>query len=119
MNAITKPPKSSAEVAVRVACDVGGTFTDVCILNEATGRMHVAKVPTTPDPIDGVLQGIAASGVAPSPSRLSAEMPPRPSATGMVQPSALSHPRLGSPAAERTSVRIIPCDASRSSFTAS
>src|SRR5690606_13494039 len=34
-----------------------------CILNEASGRMHVAKVPTTPDPIDGVLQGIAAGGV--------------------------------------------------------
>ena len=49
--------------AVRVACDVGGTFTDVCILEEATGRMRVAKTPTTPDPIDGVLNGIAAGGV--------------------------------------------------------
>ena len=49
--------------AVRVACDVGGTFTDVCILDEATGRMRVAKTPTTPDPIDGVLNGIAAGGV--------------------------------------------------------
>lgn len=62
MNAITKPPVDPT-VAVRVACDVGGTFTDVCILNEATGRMHVAKTPTTPDPIDGVLAGIAAGGV--------------------------------------------------------
>ncbi len=49
--------------AVRVACDVGGTFTDVCILEEASGRMRVAKTPTTPDPIDGVLAGIAAGGV--------------------------------------------------------
>lgn len=49
--------------AVRVACDVGGTFTDVCILNEATGKMHVAKTPTTPDPIDGVMNGIAEGGV--------------------------------------------------------
>jgi N-methylhydantoinase A len=49
--------------AVRVACDVGGTFTDICILNEASGRMHVAKVPTTPDPIEGVLAGIEAGGV--------------------------------------------------------
>ncbi|MBB2965018.1 N-methylhydantoinase A [Methylobacterium sp. R2-1] len=48
---------------VRVACDVGGTFTDICVLSEATGRMHVAKVPTTPDPIDGVLAGIEAGGV--------------------------------------------------------
>lgn len=49
--------------AVRVACDVGGTFTDVCILDEASGRMRVAKTPTTPDPIDGVLNGIAAGGI--------------------------------------------------------
>lgn len=49
--------------AVRVACDVGGTFTDICIVNEATGRMHVAKVATTVDPIEGVLEGIAAGGV--------------------------------------------------------
>jgi N-methylhydantoinase A len=49
--------------AVRVACDVGGTFTDICIVNEASGRMHVAKVATTVDPIEGVLQGISAGGV--------------------------------------------------------
>lgn len=55
--------EAGVRVAVRVACDVGGTFTDVCILEEATGSMRVAKVPTTPDPIDGVLQGIAAAGV--------------------------------------------------------
>lgn len=52
------------DTAVRVACDVGGTFTDVCILNEASGKIHVAKTPTTPDPIDGVLKGIEAGGVA-------------------------------------------------------
>ncbi len=49
--------------AVRVACDVGGTFTDVCILEEGSGSIRVAKTPTTPDPIDGVLNGIAAGGV--------------------------------------------------------
>lgn len=49
---------------MRVACDVGGTFTDVCLLNEKSGRIHVAKTPTTPDPIDGVLNGIDAGGVA-------------------------------------------------------
>src|SRR5216684_6637654 len=54
---------SISENSVRVACDVGGTFTDICVLNENSGRMHVAKVPTTPDPIDGVLAGIEAGGV--------------------------------------------------------
>jgi N-methylhydantoinase A len=52
-----------SEKAVRVACDVGGTFTDICVLNESSGRMHVAKVPTTPDPIEGVITGIEAGGV--------------------------------------------------------
>ena len=48
---------------VRVACDVGGTFTDICVLEEATGRLHVAKVPSTVDPIDGVIQGVEGAGV--------------------------------------------------------
>ena len=48
----------------RVACDVGGTFTDVCFLNEETGKIHVAKTPTTPDPIEGVLKGIEEGNVA-------------------------------------------------------
>ncbi len=52
-----------SSAAVRVACDVGGTFTDVCVLDEASGQMRVAKTPTTPDPIDGVLEGIKAGGV--------------------------------------------------------
>jgi N-methylhydantoinase A len=52
-----------SDKSVRVACDVGGTFTDICVLNEQSGRMHVAKVPTTPDPIDGVLSGIESGGV--------------------------------------------------------
>ena len=54
-----------SRAAVRVACDVGGTFTDVCVLDEATGHMRVAKTPTTPDPIDGVLEGIKAGGGRP------------------------------------------------------
>jgi N-methylhydantoinase A len=59
MKVSTKNP----EKAVRVSCDVGGTFTDICVLSESSGLMHVAKVPTTPDPIDGVLAGITAGGV--------------------------------------------------------
>ena len=30
---------------LRVAVDVGGTFTDVCVLDEETGAVRVAKVP--------------------------------------------------------------------------
>ena len=42
-----------------VGVDVGGTFTDVFILDEATGRTEVNKVPTTrPDQSGGFLNGI-------------------------------------------------------------
>ena len=30
---------------LRVAVDVGGTFTDICILDEERGTIEVAKVP--------------------------------------------------------------------------
>ncbi|MFD0986218.1 hydantoinase/oxoprolinase family protein [Methyloligella solikamskensis] len=53
----------TSEKAMRVSCDVGGTFTDICVLNESSGKMHVAKVPTTADPIEGVLEGISQGGV--------------------------------------------------------
>lgn len=52
-----------ARVTYRVACDVGGTFTDLCILDEVSGKMHVAKTPTTANPIDGVVKGIELGGV--------------------------------------------------------
>ena len=49
--------------SVRVAIDIGGTFTDVCALDETSGKMHVAKTPTTPDPIDGFMTGLTEAGV--------------------------------------------------------
>ena len=50
---------------LRVAVDVGGTFTDICVMDEETGTMSVAKVPSTPDdPIDAIVSGVcAAAGV--------------------------------------------------------
>ena len=42
-----------------IGVDVGGTFTDVFVLDEATGKARVAKVPTTrPDQSGGFLDGI-------------------------------------------------------------
>ncbi|MDQ2091813.1 hydantoinase/oxoprolinase family protein [Marimonas arenosa] len=42
-----------------IGVDVGGTFTDVFVLDEATGTASVAKVPTTkPDQSGGFLDGI-------------------------------------------------------------
>jgi N-methylhydantoinase A len=50
-------------VPTRVAVDVGGTFTDICVMDEASGTVEVAKVPSTADPIDGVLAGVEEAGV--------------------------------------------------------
>jgi len=43
----------------RVGVDVGGTFTDIVMVEEATGEIRVAKVATVPDdPSDGCIHGI-------------------------------------------------------------
>ncbi|HXA70567.1 MAG TPA: hydantoinase/oxoprolinase family protein [Stellaceae bacterium] len=48
---------------VRVAVDIGGTFTDLEILEERTGALHSLKVPTTPaDPSVGLIGGIEMAG---------------------------------------------------------
>ncbi len=45
--------------AYRIGVDVGGTFTDLVLLNEKTGELHETKVLTTsPNPAEGVLQAI-------------------------------------------------------------
>ena len=44
---------------MRLAFDIGGTFTDFILSDDATGATHVLKVPTTPsDPSRGVIIGI-------------------------------------------------------------
>ena len=49
-------------MAWRIGIDIGGTFTDVALVDEATGNIGVAKVPTTPRNLaEGVLAGLAAA----------------------------------------------------------
>ncbi len=48
---------------LRVAVDIGGTFTDICVLDEGSGAIRVAKTASTPDPIDGFLAGLEQGGV--------------------------------------------------------
>ena len=44
----------------RLGVDVGGTFTDLLLIDEATGGTWTAKVPSTPeDSTIGVLDGVA------------------------------------------------------------
>ncbi len=60
----------SATTDWRLAVDIGGTFTDVVLLDAASGRIVVDKTLTTPAaPLDGVRTGVtqllAKAGVAP------------------------------------------------------
>jgi N-methylhydantoinase A len=46
-------------MSYRLGVDVGGTFTDLLLINESTGQIHTAKVPSTPeDSSIGVLNGV-------------------------------------------------------------
>jgi N-methylhydantoinase A len=57
-------------VSYRLGVDVGGTFTDVLLMDEATGVTHRVKTPSTPsDQSEGVRHGLAKvcalAGIAP------------------------------------------------------
>jgi len=46
-------------MAWRIGVDIGGTFTDVVLVDEKSGHIEVAKIPTTPsDVTEGVIDGI-------------------------------------------------------------
>jgi len=46
-------------MSYRLGVDVGGTFTDLLLINNKTGDIHTAKVPSTPhDSSVGVLNGV-------------------------------------------------------------
>lgn len=46
-------------MSLRIGVDTGGTFTDVCAFDDATGTVHVRKVSSTPDdPGRAILQGV-------------------------------------------------------------
>ncbi len=50
---------SSPELSLSVAVDIGGTFTDVALLDKATGKVWRAKTPSVPsDPSEAFLNGI-------------------------------------------------------------
>ncbi|WP_165241993.1 hydantoinase/oxoprolinase family protein [Corynebacterium lizhenjunii] len=54
----------STEKPYRVSVDVGGTFTDVAIVNVHTHELTVAKVPSTPDdPMLAVMDGLRQGNV--------------------------------------------------------
>jgi N-methylhydantoinase A len=47
-------------MAWRIGVDSGGTFTDICLFDETSGRIAVWKVSSTPaDPSHAVTQGVS------------------------------------------------------------
>lgn len=55
----TTPNDSTLKAPWRIGVDVGGTFTDL-VMVDSVGSIHVAKVPSTPaDPSEGVLMAVA------------------------------------------------------------
>ena len=56
---------SDAPAPSRLGVDVGGTFTDLLLVDQVSGSMRIAKVPSTPaDQSDGFMAGLAALGEA-------------------------------------------------------
>src|ERR1700751_4578399 len=55
--------RAGGDRLMRIAVDVGGTFTDVVVLGEAAEGLRHEKVETFPaDPASGVLAGFAKAG---------------------------------------------------------
>jgi N-methylhydantoinase A len=53
--------------SLRIAVDIGGTFTDVATLDERDNSIRVCKVPTTPKNfVQGFLDGLNRAGLAPN-----------------------------------------------------
>lgn len=47
-------------MALRIGVDSGGTFTDVCLFDDETGKLNIWKVPSTPDdPSRGISNGVS------------------------------------------------------------
>src|SRR5918993_2026413 len=56
---------------IRLAADVGGTFTDVACFDEQTGGFRLGKTLTTPGRlVDGIEQGVEKAGVGFGAARL-------------------------------------------------
>jgi len=59
------PEQSVENATLRIAADVGGTFTDLAVFDEATGRIRLGKTLTTPARlIEGMSTGVTKAGAS-------------------------------------------------------
>ena len=59
------PSELPAQATLRIAADVGGTFTDLAVFDEATGRIRLGKTLTTPARlIEGMNAGVTKAGAS-------------------------------------------------------
>lgn len=57
---VMKSRREEMMTKTRVAVDVGGTFTDVCVMDEETGQIRIEKTPSTPDdPMRAIMTGVS------------------------------------------------------------
>jgi len=63
-----KTPKSknaNSKRRVRLAADIGGTFTDIAVFRRATGALTFGKTLSTPQRlVDGISRGVEKAGSA-------------------------------------------------------
>jgi N-methylhydantoinase A len=46
-------------MGLRIGVDIGGTFTDLCMFDDRSRSLHIAKVPSVPlSPDEGVIEGV-------------------------------------------------------------
>ncbi len=63
MNQISAPRGAKARPGVRLAADIGGTFTDIAVFDDRSGRLTFGKTLSTPSRlVDGISAGVAKAG---------------------------------------------------------
>src|SRR6476661_6232263 len=61
--AVRKSTRAGNGVNIRLAADIGGTFTDIAVFNDKTGRLTFGKALSTPDRlVDGISSGVDKAG---------------------------------------------------------
>ena len=61
--AVRKSSGAGNGANIRLAADIGGTFTDIAVFDDKTGRLTFGKALSTPDRlVDGISSGVEKAG---------------------------------------------------------